>query len=254
MKSTKKILVAALSIFILAGIAHADTLQGAATAFTSPDGPPLGNNYSPAVTYDDQDQDFKMWYGEQGTDGHDHILYRVSNDGVNWSGPSVIYTYIDFANQTGDSPQNVVHVNDPSVVKFLNPASNQYQYTMFLTVCGRSGNPCTGAPSGNDVWSLVSADGINWVAPVLLAPNLPSGYAQPTAPSVILDSSGPSQTAYHVYYGADYTPQGSPFSPIFASYVDGNRHPIGDPVAVTNSGYDRTMAYTNPEVAQIGGQ
>ncbi|MCA9041437.1 MAG: hypothetical protein KDA65_13880 [Planctomycetaceae bacterium] len=63
----------------------------------------VGNIYAPEVIY--QDGLYQMWYGAQGADGHDRILYAESKDGLQWDRRGV-------AIDNGDSN----HVNDPTVV------------------------------------------------------------------------------------------------------------------------------------------
>jgi predicted GH43/DUF377 family glycosyl hydrolase len=63
-----------------------------------------GNIYAPCVLIDGGI--WKMWYGGQGKDGHDRILYAESKDGRQWERKGVALE---------DNTAN--HINDPSIVK-----------------------------------------------------------------------------------------------------------------------------------------
>jgi len=73
-----------------------------------------GNIYAPCVLVDGGI--WRMWYGGQGKDGHDRILYAESKDGRQWKKKGVALE---------DSTAN--HINDPSVVKVGN------SYFMYFT-------------------------------------------------------------------------------------------------------------------------
>jgi len=66
-----------------------------------------GNIYAPCVLIDGGI--WKMWYGGQGKDGHDRILYAESENGRQWKKKGVALE---------DNTAN--HINDPSVVKVGN--------------------------------------------------------------------------------------------------------------------------------------
>lgn len=63
-----------------------------------------GNIYAPCVLVDGGI--WRMWYGGQGKDGHDRILYAESVDGRQWNRKGIALE---------DNTAN--HINDPSVVK-----------------------------------------------------------------------------------------------------------------------------------------
>lgn len=63
-----------------------------------------GNIYAPDVHLDNGL--YRMWYGAQGADGHDRILYAKSQDGQHWERQGVAVE---------DATAN--HINDPSAVK-----------------------------------------------------------------------------------------------------------------------------------------
>jgi hypothetical protein len=77
-------------------------LQGQGKLELAPHG--LGNIYAPDVLF--ENGLYRMWYGGQGKDGHDRILYAESYDGINWLRKGLALEDI-----------NANHVNDPSVVK-----------------------------------------------------------------------------------------------------------------------------------------
>ncbi len=77
-------------------------LQGEGKLELAPHG--LGNIYAPDVLY--ENGLYRMWYGGQGKDGHDRILYAESHDGIKWVRKGLAIEDI-----------NANHVNDPSVVK-----------------------------------------------------------------------------------------------------------------------------------------
>lgn len=63
-----------------------------------------GNIYAPCVVLDGGV--WKMWYGGQGKDGHDRILYAESQDGRRWK-----------RRGTALEDNTANHINDPAVVK-----------------------------------------------------------------------------------------------------------------------------------------
>lgn len=63
-----------------------------------------GNVYAPEVHV--EAGQYRMWYGAQGSDGHDRICYAESNNGVDWERKGVAVE---------DATAN--HVNDPSIVR-----------------------------------------------------------------------------------------------------------------------------------------
>ncbi len=77
-------------------------LQGKGPWESAPHG--MGNVYAPDVLF--ENGVFRMWYGGQGKDGHDRILYAESRDGEKWNRKGLALE---------DAKAN--HVNDPSVVK-----------------------------------------------------------------------------------------------------------------------------------------
>lgn len=63
-----------------------------------------GNVYAPDVIV--EGGTYRMWYGGQGRDGHDRILYTESRDGIHWDRKGIALE---------DPTAN--HVNDPSIVR-----------------------------------------------------------------------------------------------------------------------------------------
>ncbi|MHA1683033.1 MAG: hypothetical protein ACTSUE_18995 [Promethearchaeota archaeon] len=94
-----------------------------------------GNLYAPDILK--ANGMYLMWYGGQGSDGHDSIHFATSANGEDWVKYGVA---IGVANNS--------HVNDPSVV-VVNGT-----YYMFYTV----------APVGimDEIWMATSANGLNW--------------------------------------------------------------------------------------------
>jgi len=241
-----KILFFVVFLFLNSKV-HADTVTGAADAFSGP------NVYSPSVLYDNQEGDYKMWYGgwQVATQNQDHIYYRASGDGVNWPSGYIEVLTPEFVSQryqelTGRAIA-LTHVNDPSVTKHFNQASGTYQYTMFFTACN---TPCeadgqNGVP--NHIWSVVSADGVNWDFPQPLNPPLPSGVYGDTTPSAIFDDSDPNNPNWQVYFGVSSS-QG--LDNAYLVYVNGNRIPAGSAFSVFN--YNGAGLVANPHVMTVG--
>lgn len=94
-----------------------------------------GNVYAPDVLH--EGNFYRMWYGGQGADGHDRILYAESRDGTHWDRKGVAVE---------DATAN--HVNDPSVVK--TPGG----YFMFYTRAGRG--------VVDEIALATSEDGLHW--------------------------------------------------------------------------------------------
>jgi sucrose-6-phosphate hydrolase SacC (GH32 family) len=80
---------------------------------------------------------FQMWYGAQGKDGHDRILFAQSKDGTRWERRGVAVE---------DATAN--HVNDPSVVKAKGV------YFMYFTRAGKG--------VVDEVAHATSEDGVTW--------------------------------------------------------------------------------------------
>lgn len=108
-------------------------LRGTTASEVAPHGE--GNVYAPDIRV--ENGMYRMWYGAQGKDGHDRILYAESNDGVSWKKKGVVIE---------DATAN--HVNDPSVVYARGG------YFMYYTVAG------LGVTDRIDV--ATSKDGIEW--------------------------------------------------------------------------------------------
>lgn len=108
-------------------------LRGTAEFEAAPHG--QGNVYAPEVHIDNSI--FRMWYGAQGEDGHDRILYAESRDGMTWVRKGVVLED-DKANQ----------VNDPSIVEV---AGSYYMYY-------------TRAAEGvvDTIWVATSKQGMYW--------------------------------------------------------------------------------------------
>jgi hypothetical protein len=94
-----------------------------------------GNVYAPEIHQDGER--LLMWYGGQGTDGHDRIHLAESVNGVEFVRRGVV---LDCGTAN--------HVNDPSIVRVANT------WWMFYTV----------AQSAEDdqIAAAVSSDGVNW--------------------------------------------------------------------------------------------
>ncbi len=94
-----------------------------------------GNAYAPEILF--HNGVYRMWYGAQGSDGHDRILLAESADGLAWEPKGVALDH-------GDAN----HVNDPSVVKVGD--------TFFLYY--------TRAPVDirDEIALATSPDGVNW--------------------------------------------------------------------------------------------
>lgn len=139
------------------------------------------NIYAPTIIK--EDIIYKMWYGGWQEGGfNDQIYLRISTDNLYWSPPLVVLTPSDI------SP-NALHVNDPSVTLLFDPARQEWQYTMFYTVCMK---PCSQAD--NQIWSSVSRNGVDWVfhQPLLTSNH---GSAEPSAVAVVSEDA-----TWKVYY------------------------------------------------------
>ncbi|NOT88122.1 MAG: hypothetical protein HOP03_08060 [Lysobacter sp.] len=129
---------------------------------------------------------------------------------------------------------------DPSVTKHWNNLSGRYQYTMFYTVCMKFPPQQTCDPqAGNQIWSSVSSNGIEWGAHKML---LSSGLGS-AEPSAIIDQQADG-SFWKVYY-ADRLNLGV----IKMAKVDGNRNAISASVV-----YASNETMTNPEVRFFNGQ
>ncbi|MEZ6118009.1 MAG: hypothetical protein R3C28_15760 [Pirellulaceae bacterium] len=94
-----------------------------------------GNIYAPEVHH--HGDAWQMWYGAQGTDGHDRIHFAESTDGRRWVKKGVV---IDCGTAN--------HVNDPSVVRVNS------QWWMFYTVAQTA--------EDDEIAAAVSTDGLHW--------------------------------------------------------------------------------------------
>lgn len=228
---------------------HADTVTGASNAFNGP------NVYSPFVMYDFEEGVCKMWYGGWQADQQfqDHIYYRTSSDCVNWSdnytevltpdGISQLYQ------QNTQQYVSFTHVNDPSVSKHFNPVSQTYLYTMFFTACYA---PCADNSDGrgvpNSIWSVVSADGVNWGYPTPLNPTLPDNVYGDATPSIIVNNSDQYNVYWSVYFSVSSSTGGNS---IYLVNADGNRSATGSAFSVFNY-YDPPRFGGNPSVFTLG--
>jgi hypothetical protein len=208
----------------------AQAVAGPKTIFTG------RNVYSPTVEYDASSDSLKMWYGgwQSSSDyPHDKIYYRTSKDGSTWSAPRTVLS-------PGRLPIANIHVNDPSVVKIINTVTGRPQYTMFYTVCVR---PCA-RNADNQLWTSVSADGINWVLHKPLIRT--NGAAVPSA--IALRGSG--LAIWRVFYSNTNENNAKPTRVFFAD-VDGNRNVLRkDAVAYLHQG---SGVIANPEVRKVDG-
>lgn len=194
------------------------------------------NVYSPWLEYDEASQSLKMWYGGWQAPSdypHDKIYYRTSKDGSAWSAPRTVLS-------PAQLPVRSAHVNDPSIVKVMNSITRKPQYTMFYTVCVR---PCA-SNSDNQLWTSVSADGLNWT---LHRPLITTGGA--AVPSAVeVRESG--RAVWRVFYSNTSEANNSP-THIFMAEVDGRRNVLRkDVIVYTHSG---PGVLANPEVRNING-
>ena len=175
----KECIVAVLLAFVLTsfstGRAYCDTALDEQSMISGV------NIYAPTVIRDGTV--YKLWYGGWQDGGfNDQIYFRTSTDNVYWSPPLTVLTPADI------SP-TAVHVNDPSVTLVFDPASKEWQYTMFYTVCMQ---PCN--QSDNQIWSSVSSNGADWIfhQPLLTSTH---GSAEPSAVAVMSEDA-----TWKVYY------------------------------------------------------
>ena len=94
-----------------------------------------GNVYAPHVLV--EGGLYRMWYGGQGRDGHDRILYAESRNGIGWERKGVAVQ---------DLSAN--HVNDPSVVKIGDT------YYMYFTRARKD--------VVDEIALATSSDGLRW--------------------------------------------------------------------------------------------
>jgi|GEM_PF-1175847 len=183
---------------------------------------------------------YKMWYGGQGTDGHDRIHYATSIDGVHWAKHGVV---ID----NGDAN----HVNDPSVVKVGET------YYMYYTKDYLGPGPEESAY----IYVATSQDGIHWAERGIAISKGPSGSWNSKAvarPSVIYENGifkmwfdGHNGIARHVAYatssdGLNWTIQNNG-QPVFynAGAVDVKR--IGDYYVLVHESHEGTKWALSPD-------
>ena len=227
----------------LGDAAVAQTVQSQTQLFTGT------NIYASNVIYDAQTSQYKMWYGGWQTSGYtdDRIFYRTSSNGTSWSSYSTVLTVTTFQQkvlQRNGVSISAAHVNNPSVTKFINGVTGQYQYTMFFTICL---NPCGTGAGVQQIWSMTSPDGVNWDYPIQLNITFTDGSSDPIAANAVASSNGPAGTVWRVQTGV----LSGATNKIYLVYVDGNRVPIGNATAVlTSSG----ALAQNPSRIYVGGQ
>lgn len=167
-----------------------------------------------------------MYYGGQqdsGTAVLDQIYLKTSVDKVNWSAPIRLFSAADVGRRG-------VHVNDPSVVV------NGKQYTMFYTY-----TESEHVQSETQIYSAVSADGINWV---LHKPLLNGGPGEPSAITEMqLDG-----TIWLVYYVDRKYP-----NQVRVVKVNGVRDVVGTPKTVFNAP-SSPVVISSPEVRFFSGK
>ena len=153
-------------------------------------------DFSPSgidVMYDAQQRIYKMWYYavDPNISKHDIIYYRTSYDKINWSTRIEVLNPLEMGAMIGGT---VFAVGDPSVIK--ESQWGIWTYIMYLTVCRDVCNF-----SDNEIWSVISTDGVNWILPEPLLKKTTAGNYNKGAsePSVIVDSSV-SGVHYKVYY------------------------------------------------------
>ena len=128
-----------------------------------------GNIYAPEILY--EDGIYKMWYGGQGTDGHDRIHYAESTDSINWTKFGVVIDNGEYD-----------HVNDPSVVKI---GSTYYMYYDWGTQVMSNGR----VTELGAINLATSTDGRNWTKQgvVLSKSSQPWNTRYVLRPSVLYD-------------------------------------------------------------------
>ncbi len=225
-----------LNVGVNTSNAYADTVVQMTTEFTGK------NIYSPDVLFDTNPsvETYVMWYGgeQASTDtGGDRIYYRKATgtdptygDPDSWGTQQAVITPSDVADALGGT---ITQVNDPSVTEFINPATDELQYTMFFTAhTGASGQ------AGNEVVSAESTtNGTSWSNYQIL--DNTDGAADPDA---LYDPSG-SQVwlVYFSYHTID-------LDQIQVVSVNDDEQVISGPsVAFTNPDGDLT---TSPDLVQ----
>jgi hypothetical protein len=229
-----RMLLVLTAVVFLARIGRADTVVEMTQTHSG------YNIYGSSVMYDQQEQIYKMWYMGWQVSGevNDRIYYSTSLDGKNWGPSQTVFSPFEMYLEHGAVPI-MTHTGDPSVTKHYNSISGQYQYTMFYTACH---SPCSELPGNNEneIWSIVSSDGIHWSYPIPLL----WGVIGPAEPSAIIDNAG--NVFWKVYYAdrleADV---------IKMAKVDGNRNAISVESAYWHAG---PGVISGPEVRYINGK
>lgn len=221
-----RILICLAASMTVSSVSHAQTVTSMQNIFSGP------NIYANNVIYDSQDGMYKMWYGgwQSNIQSNDYIYYRASFDGITWYPvyfpiltPEALQS--KYKLRTGETI-NVQHVNNPSVTKHFNVTNGQYQYTMFFTVCVY---PCNAAD--NQIWSMVSSDGVNWDYPIKLALNFQDNSGGPIAANVVQSTNGPAGTFWRVQTGVSVGSGNS----IYLIHVSGDRVALDNPTKVFTS-------------------
>lgn len=239
--STSAVVKMAISTALVgvATLASADTYINGQNVF---DGK---NVYGASVL---NDGTYKMWHSawQESWESQDTIYYRTSSDNASWSNAFPVYKAAWLEASAPSMAGLVEHVTDPSVTRHVNGVTGQVQYTMFFTICKR---PAVGVPcdvqAGNEIWSVVSSDGVGWQYPQPLITGSSGKWA--SEPSAVIDQQ-PNGTFWKVYYDdrVDSTK-------VKMVGVDGNRNVVYDYGAVlTTSNPPMTLA--NPEVKYFNGQ
>lgn len=147
-----------------------------------------GNIYAPTVLC--EDGLWRMWYGGQGSDGHDRILYASSTDGQVWTPHGVV---IDCGTAN--------HVNDPTVVRVGD------RLWMFYTV----------AETGemDEIAAATSSDGVTWeLLGVVLAPGAGAAWdsLKVGRPTVVYEGG-----RFRMWYDGQPTAEARAASPVAAA-------------------------------------
>ena len=202
------------------------------------------NIYGPSVLFDQKNKKYEMWYFGWHDEGqvNDRIYYRSSKSGLDFGASNkydVVYTGETLENQSPLAKKiGVNHVGDPSVTKIKNEVTGQYQYTMFFTVCLGG---CK--QKDNQVWSIVSNDGKNWLFPTpLLSSTL--GSAEPTG---IFDPDPKTGRIWRVVYTDRLDPK-----KIKMVNVGGNRKVIGNPITLYSLPKEIKGVVSGAELKRIG--
>ncbi|MBI3728306.1 MAG: hypothetical protein HY254_08220 [Burkholderiales bacterium] len=173
--------------------------------------------------------------------GASSFVYLGAPD--NNAGTSFIANQSGFTTD-GNAFRNVYinHVTDPSVTRHVNAVNGQVQYTMFFTVCVP--NTCH-VQTGNEIWSAVSNNGIDWLYP---KPVISGPVVAASEPSAIIDPQ-PDGTFWKVYFDDRNDPEKGKVKLVT---VNGNRDATATDYQTVFNFPGATVA--NPEVRYFNNQ